>query len=296
MENICCIIVTYNIGKNLEKCFFSIKDQVDKVVIVDNGSNSETIDYLNKIQKEYDIELILNHSNMGIAFALNQGVRYALENNYKWILTMDNDSEATKNMIKTMLSIYNNIEDNEKRSIVGMFPKYIEKGLYKTCDEESTLSNNSYKYIISDMTSGNLLKSSVFTDVGFFKEDLFIDYVDHEFCYRINTKGFKLIKLEDAKLLHRLGNTKSKKILFKDITYTNHSEVRRYYITRNRFYTWKNFKKLKEPIKIDKINFVKENLKIILLEKNKIKKFKMIFKGYLDYKKNKFGKIDYYLK
>lgn len=43
ISNICAIIVTYNIGKDLYKCFNSIVNQVDKVVIVDNGSSKETI-------------------------------------------------------------------------------------------------------------------------------------------------------------------------------------------------------------------------------------------------------------
>lgn len=77
--NICCIIVTYNIDNEFEKCFHAIKDQVDKVIIVDNGSNKDTLNYLDKINGEYNIKLIKNKQNMGIAYALNQGVKYALK-------------------------------------------------------------------------------------------------------------------------------------------------------------------------------------------------------------------------
>lgn len=291
MKNICCIIVTYNIGKNLGACFFSIKDQVNKVIIVDNNSNNETKEYINFLKENYEIEAIFNNENLGIATALNQGVEYALEEGYNWILTMDNDSEATPRMINSMLNVYENLSNSEKELVVGIFPKYLEKGLADFSGVESDEKLNEYKYLISDITSGNLLKADVFEKVGFFDEKLFIDYVDHEFCYRINSLGLKLIKVENAKLLHSLGNTRKKKILFKEVIYTNHSPLRKYYMTRNRFYTWRKFPDLMEINKIDKVNFIKENLKILLLEKNKLKKFRMILKGYIDYKNNKFGRL-----
>lgn len=292
MKNICCIIISYNIGKKLGKCVFSVNNQVDKVIIVDNNSNYETKEYIKFLKNTYDVEVIFNTENLGIATALNQGVRYALNNGYDWILTMDNDSEATPKMVESMLNVYYNLLETEKKIVVGMFPKYLEKGLNNFIGVESDCTLNDYRYLISDITSGNLLKADIFKKIGFFDEKFFIDYVDHEFCYRINKAGFKLIKVENAKLLHSLGNTKKKKILFKEIIYTNHSPLRKYYMTRNRFYTWKKYNNLKEINKIDKVNFMKENLKILLLENNKINKFRMIIKGYIDYKNNRFGKLN----
>ena len=45
-------------------------------------------------------EIILNKENLGIATALNIGVRKALENGYEWILTMDQDPEVDYNGIR----------------------------------------------------------------------------------------------------------------------------------------------------------------------------------------------------
>ncbi|SKA87532.1 rhamnosyltransferase [Clostridium sp. USBA 49] len=215
--NICCIIVTYNIDNEFEKCFHAIKDQVDKVIIVDNGSNKDTLNYLDKINGEYNIKLIKNKQNMGIAYALNQGVKYALKNNYDWILTMDDDSEATPNMVSTMINTYNSIDVNEQKNILGIFPHHIEVGL--KCNNMNNVNldknNELFEYVHSDITSGNLLKRETFDIIGLYNEDLFIDYVDHEFCYRILEKGYKLIKLKNAVLFHRLGNTKQKNFLWK---------------------------------------------------------------------------------
>ena len=113
-NSVCGIIVTYNIGNNLYKCFNSIEGQVEKLVIVDNGSNKETIDVLKEIEKNNNhVEVIYNENNLGIGKALNQGVEVAIKNNFQWVLTMDNDSEATTSMVEIMINTYNKAINDE---------------------------------------------------------------------------------------------------------------------------------------------------------------------------------------
>ena len=64
MKNkVCCIVVTYNIGYSFYKCFNSIINQVDKVVIVDNGSGDETQKVLKDLQKNNKTHIIYNNEN-----------------------------------------------------------------------------------------------------------------------------------------------------------------------------------------------------------------------------------------
>lgn len=284
----CAVIVTYNIGEELSKCFYSILNQVNKIVIVDNGSDKKTIEYLNKLDKKYDIEVIYNLENLGIATALNQGIKYAKSQEYEWILTMDNDSEATKNMVDVMLKTYATVKDKD---IVSIFPKYIEKGINANTENIVSEYDGEYSIIGSEITSGNLIKLAVFDEIGLFDEKLFIDRVDHEICFRLTKYKKKMIKVEGAKLLHQLGRTVEKKIVFKKIEATNHSPVRRYYITRNRMYLWDKYSDIENEIKLDKKNFRREIVKILMLEKEKTLKMKMIWKGYRDYKKECFGEF-----
>ncbi len=74
---------------------------------------------------------------------------------------------------------------------------------------------------------------------------------------------------------------------------TNHNAIRRYYITRNRFYVWKKYKEyFPWFINYEKNRTIKEIIKLLLGEDDKILKIKMIIQGYWDFKKNKFGKLD----
>lgn len=293
INNVCCIIVTYNIGKELYKCFDSIYNQVDKVVIVDNGSDNITIGVLNEIEaKNKDVTIIYNVNNEGIATALNKGIEYAMKNNYEWVLTMDNDSEATHNMVNTIKKVYESIDLQERKNIMSIFPSYIEKGYdhYQNI-KESDINNLYYDYIEAEITSGNMIKTSVFKELGLLEDKLFIDLVDVEICLRLLKNNIKMIKLKGAILLHSLGNSSKRKILTKEVVVTNHSSLRRYYITRNRLEIWKMYKGLEcDYLKNSKKDFIKELFTVILFEKDKIPKMKAIINGIEDYKNNIFGK------
>lgn len=292
-NSICCVIVTYNIGKQFLSCFNAIKNQVDRVVIIDNGSDYETIKVLKNIELINEAVIIYNSDNKGIAAALNKGVEFALDNNYEWLLTMDNDSIASENMVESMLNTYNCLEEKHKKGIVSIFPTYLERAFLENSDKKSNNKASKYHFVNMEITSGNLLKVSVFNKVEKFIEDLFIDYVDHEFCLRLLDNGYKLIQAEEAFLFHRLGESGEKKVLGFRITYTNHSPLRLYYITRNSLYTWsKYYKDFPKIVIRDIIFYIRKTLKILFYEEKKKDKFEMIFKGVKDYKKKKFGKLE----
>lgn len=126
-NSICAVIVTYNCLDKFYECFNSVYEKVEKVVIVDNGSNKETLEIIKDIERKYDIQLILNNENLGIATALNKGVSYAINNQYDWILTLDHDSKVTENMLFNMLKAYDSLNENEKSKVMSIAPKYIEE-------------------------------------------------------------------------------------------------------------------------------------------------------------------------
>lgn len=198
------------------------------MIIVDNGSKEKYVKYIKSINED-KIEIILNKENLGIATALNIGVRKALENGYEWILTMDQDSKASPDMVKKMFNVYNSINREERKDILSIFPNFVDERI-QSIEENSNM--NSYEYVDADITSGNLLRKEVFEKVGFFDDSLFIDLVDTDFCMRLNEKGIKMIKIRDAVLYHSLGESKTIKGILGSFNTSNHSALRRYYMTR----------------------------------------------------------------
>ena len=288
MSKVAAIIVSYNPDSNLFDSINLLLNQVEKVIIVDNGSKEKYVKYIKSINED-KIEIILNKENLGIATALNIGVRKALENGYEWILTMDQDSKASPDMVKKMFNVYNSINREERKDILSIFPNFVDERI-QSIEENSNM--NSYEYVDADITSGNLLRKEVFEKVGFFDDSLFIDLVDTDFCMRLNEKGIKMIKIRDAVLYHSLGESKTIKGILGSFNTSNHSALRRYYMTRNRFYIWEKYKGLNSfTLNRDKKLFKKEFVKIILGEKDKVNKIKMVLRGYKDYKKGIKGKL-----
>ena len=188
-NSVCCVVVTYNIGDRFLKCYEAIAKQVEKIIIVDNGSNEDTIKILNDLSKKENTEVIYNNYNLGIAIALNQGIKVAISDGFEWILTMDNDSIATENMVFSMLNHFRRF--NPCENIVGVFPTYVDLGYNEKDDNRiEHMKNQGYKEVNAEITSGNLIKSDIFKEVGFFEEKLFIDMVDYEFCFRVRSKGY----------------------------------------------------------------------------------------------------------
>lgn len=272
MYKIGCVIVTYNPNNNFKEVLEQITKQVDNIVIVDNGSKVNIGQYINEYN---NIKLIQLNENKGIAYALNRGIEICIEENDDWILTLDHDSIATDGMLKKMIGKYNDFNEKIKSQIAMIVPKHIEES-----SKINAIEDSSYEFVLTEITSGSLVKTEVYRDRRKYIEKLFIDLVDHEFCLYLSEENLKILKVNSAILLHNLGESKSYKILGKVITPTNHSPIRRYYMSRNRIYIWKKYKNSSPKwIKKDKKKFISENIKILIFEKQKMKKFKMIFKG-----------------
>ena len=270
MNDIITVIVTYNVGDSFRNNIDKIKEVVSEIIVVDNGSNEQTINMLREI--ENDFTLISLGENKGIAYALNKGIECGLEKGCKWILTLDHDSIPKKDMLDKMLEVYSSLSEEEKDNIVMITPQHVE-------EKNSETPNNSlqYEYVLTEITSGALTKAGYYNKNNY-DEKLFIDLVDHDFCLGIYRNGYKIIRVNESILLHNLGESEVKNIFGFKVTPTNHSSIRRYYMSRNRQYIWYKYKNdFKDWVMKDKIRAINEIIKIILFEENKLEKLKMIY-------------------
>ena len=292
MNSVSAVIITYNVENDFKNRINKLKGKVNEIIVVDNGSKAETISMLKELEKE--ITIIYLEKNKGIAYALNKGIKYSIEKGYDWILTLDHDSIVTDDMIKNMLKCYEGFDQELKEKVAMLVPVHVEEKEY----ENNNIINNEevasklYTEVLTEITSGALTKSSIYKNVGLYDEKLFIDLVDHDYCLALNKKGFKVIQVNSAVLIHNLGDSIKKSILGLKMIPTNHSPLRRYYMRRNRHYIWDKYKQDFPGWGLtDKRRFITENLKIILFENNKIEKLKYIREVIRDYKNNIFGEF-----
>ncbi|MFN7038462.1 MAG: glycosyltransferase family 2 protein [Alphaproteobacteria bacterium] len=289
MSSISAVIVTFNTGNKYFDNFLTIVHQVDNIIIVDNGSNQETVNTLSKIKLDYpNVIIIYNKENLGLAKAQNIGFDKAIELKSQWVLMLDDDSRAAPDMVKSMVSFYNKHKEPEKLAIIGPNIKEVEvdsKPLYygvnnKPLKLRQEFKSEEYIEVFFVIASGSLIKVDIYQKIGKFREDFFIDYIDIEYGLRVCSLGYQVIVIKDAILYHRLGNKKTHKFLNLIAISFNHNALRKYYIYRNRIKVWKLYIS-KFPIFIlyDIASAFFHLLKIIFLEKNKFSKIIAVFKG-----------------
>jgi len=261
-------IVLYNPDiERLKMNLKAVSGQVSEILLVNNGSeNTEQIQKL--IQEKNNIYLLDNKKNIGIAAALNEIGDYALQKNIDMFLTLDQDSVICENMV----SVLSRILEDEK---VGVSCPYIDR-------KHNFTSENKVYEVETAITSGSLVKTSVWKLIGGFWEYLFIDEVDHEFCYQVRQKGYKIMQTREVSVDHIIGVPFTKTILGHTFHPTNHSPFRRYYIARNDLIMAHLYPKEKSPFPHRKILLFRIAVSILFCESQKSQKLKAIFKGIKD--------------
>lgn len=252
---------------------------VEKIYIIDNSmkNNMKLSSSLNNDKIEY----VYNNKNLGIAKALNLACEKAINDGFEWILTMDQDSSFDSDGIKKYFETFDNMEKEN----IGIFsPRHILKNDTKEFDESSD-----FLEVDHVMTSGNLLNLKIWEEIGRFDENLFIDEVDSEICFRIIENGYKVIQLNRIRMFHELGNLEKKNFFTRKISVLNHNHIRKYYIMRNKFYMLKKYKKYRSRYIYYIFN---DFFKVIFYEKDKLRKLKYMFKGIADFMKSKMGELD----
>jgi len=291
---ICAVVVTYNIGERYQKSFDTLKNQVDKVIIVDNGSDPSTIGVLQQIQKNFKdkVNIILNEKNVGVAKAQNIGIARAIDEGFEWVLLLDHDSLLKENMVHAMKNLYQSLgrEMQEKIAIVAPnimdinvnLPSKFTTRYLKIFFKREKCSEKKYIDALTVIASGSLIKTLALKRIGLMKEEFFIDFIDTEFSLRVISNGFKIIVVCDAILYHSLGERRVYKIFTIRFKPTFHSPQRRFYIFRNRVKVLKSYIcKVPSFAFLDFVRILYDIFNITFFENDKVSKFRMIVKGIL---------------
>lgn len=280
-KRVSAVMVTYNPESNLVNHVRSIQQSASKLIIIDNGSRASSLEYLREIETIPNVTVIYNGMNKGLGTALNQGIQFYLEDakygHIDWIATFDQDSKISNDFFTKMLEVYDSLPNKEEIAILA--PNWVDENLLheKTSGNPETNVVTEPKTVI---TSGSLIKKSVFKDIGLFIEEYFIDFLDIEFCLRARRSGYRIIMIQSVPMIHNLGNTKRHNLLGSNVMATNHNYIRRYYITRNRILTYKKyFTSEKDWLKEDLTATLKETIIVLLFEKDRFRKINSIIKG-----------------
>ena len=293
MIKLAACVVLYNPDDTIFENILTYGNYVDKLIVVDNSLKKNNF-LIDKLSEVFESKLIYinNNDNLGIATALNQACDKAIELQFKWILTMDQDSSFINfDHYKKCLEKVQNVNN------IALLAANTDKEGYSNFDKNEC-SCNYREDKFSVITSANIVNLEYFEEIGRFNDKLFIDMVDYDYCLRINIKKFKILYFPDVFVEHKLGEVHLRTNIFtrKKKYKTEHNAQRAYYISRNSLYLSKNYGKYfsKEfgMLHILNIVFIHDVTKILLYEIDKWNKLKAKFIGLYHFLINRYGKYN----
>jgi rhamnosyltransferase len=262
------VVVWYNPTEEDKKNIYSYLPSLDKLYIFDNSNKK------NDFKKNKKIKYIFNGENAGIAHALNFGAKSAIEDGYKWLLTMDQDTIFECDKIEIMKN-----ELKKASQDIAIICPWLETKL-KVKKPEHAID-----YPLDVMTSANFVNLDIYRKIGGFIDDFFIDGVDMEYCLRIKKNNYKIKRINTISIKHNLGNITYRRFLWKSILCLNHPYARYYYRMRNYHYIYDMYSKYEKEYCESILKFRATIFGIIFFERDKIKKIRALINGYNDYKK-----------
>ena len=279
--NIAGVVILYH--PDIEQLSDNIQTYLNglKQLYVYDNSESKTPGIEEALLKLHpSIQYHYFNANEGIAKRLNQAIAQATLNQYDYLLTMDQDSSFKDgDFDKYKLSIQSSGDSN-----------VVQFGV--NCQPDFTLPKDEPEEALTLITSGSILNLSLTEHIGPFNEDLFIDFVDAEFSYRVIQNGYTNLMFSNIVLNHALGTLVEGRGLgnFKKSMRIIHAPTRVFYIVRNGLYLLFKAQGLTSSMKKDVIRCIKIIKNDLIYNPELLAVYKNLFSGISAFLMNRMGK------
>lgn len=216
LDKVIAVTVTFNDADFMLRCVNALLNQtypVDKIVVVDNNSNSDNKNILKNITDERVLFVSLD-DNLGGAGGFEAGMRYTKENlNADWYWLMDADAYPKEDCLELLLQ-----HKNDRNNIGFLAPliygtdlkeyqlyhhkrlaHFLERDIpvYSDVDSIPEVSE-----IEADAFVGPLFSKKAVDKLGIADGSLFIYGDDLEYTYRV-TRQFSGLLIKKAIMYHR---------------------------------------------------------------------------------------------
>lgn len=242
------------------------------VVIANNGGMDDLLIYAT--QKLGGVVIDMG-GNVGLGKAINICANYFYSKNKELLITFDQDSLPDCDYVEKMVNAYNNLKVKDKM-LGALSPIFVDSRDLSEYKIGTVKSDSDYPNVLITLQSGLCIPLSVWNK-NKFNEYLFIEFVDTEWCFRINYAGYKIYQINDTIIHHEVSESAPINIMsFKLLKY---NPVRRYFFFRNVFFLFKqNYIPVYYKIRL-LTGCVNRLLSILLLDEDKFVSLRQSLKG-----------------
>lgn len=223
-----CIIVNWNLKYLPRLCIEAIqRSQANfqyEIVVVDNDSHDESLEYLKDMAAKKEIRLVQSGANLGYGKGNNLGVEHA-HGEYVLILNPDVSLE-----IDTMQTMVDYMEKHQKVGLLGPQLYFFNGQIQDSCRRfmrpldlvvkrtplrhVPMLARRVKKYLMQDYDKKEaqevdlitgaciMLRKKVFKEVGGFDPRYFLFMEDADLCRTLWSSGYSVVYFPQARALH----------------------------------------------------------------------------------------------
>jgi len=244
----------YNGVKFLKTFFDSLNNDseyIGEVIIVDNGSDDNSLEYIKSRKFNFPVKLIENKENLGFSPAVNQGIT---QSKHDYVFSLNNDTEVKKGSIKALIDLISSDENifsvqakmlqyNNKELIDDVGDEYnLLAWTKKTGENHLSGEFSEVKEIFSSCAGAAMYNKRVLSEIGLFDDNFFAYMEDVDLALRAKINGYKNLLCPEAVVYH-IGSATSG---------SRYNEFKVRLAARNN--VWVVYKNIPIPLKI--LNFI----------------------------------------
>lgn len=206
-DSLAAVIVAFQPKpQQLMQLLDALAESVGHVIVCDNGGAA----WVAGVRR--NVVYVSMGGNVGVGAALNAGFRWAHRHGYAWVVTFDQDSAPQPGCLPRLTHVLRT--EGETVAAVAPMIRDARSQRLGPLVGEITAWWRRPKLFLSDgvvapldhaITSGMVVRLDAWRQVGPFREDFFIDYIDIEWCVRARARGYRILGVGGAELLHELG-------------------------------------------------------------------------------------------
>ena len=241
MDKISFVILTWNSEKVIKDCLNSltaINEQKIEVILIDNGSEDNTVSIINKFKEENpDIlsKIILLEKNYGTTISRNMGIR-EISDDTNFVCILDSDTIINQDAMSELIRV---LQSDPQNAIAGphmvnldgveqVTAKCIPTAMLKFCKafpvrgiqkigeqkERYDFSDKQRSYPVGYLISACwMIRRSAIKKIGLLDEKIFYSPEDVEYCVRAWKNGMRVVYCPNAHIIHATQRISKKKLI-----------------------------------------------------------------------------------
>lgn len=221
---------TYNPERAFKDHLEVAASECEHVLVVDDGSDRAFDGFEGSGWIPAGVRVMRKRQNAGIADSVNRALRYSMQLNAEYLIFFDQDTVVCPGLIFRIVESALSYRSSSQVPFGCLGAGVIHGRGYVSEDTSGIFP------VPEVIQAGTVFSVEALHSIGGANSALIIDAVDTDMCLRLRERGYNVVVDSAISIFHPVGSGHSVDLFGHSVLVTNHSCLRRYYMTRNRVF------------------------------------------------------------